>query len=55
MKRAEPKHRHAGLLELEALEGAQELEEDAHGAFEVGLARAASGEEGLLGAFDVGE
>jgi len=48
-------HRDAGLLELEALEAAQELEEDPHGALEVGLARSAPGEECLLGAFDMGE
>ena len=47
--------RHAGPLEVEALEAAQELEEDAHGAFEVGLPRAPPREERLLGAFDVGE
>ena len=52
-RRAE--HRHAGLLEHEAFERTQELEEDAHGALEVRLARAAPRQEYLLGILDVFE
>jgi hypothetical protein len=52
-RRAE--HRHAGTVEGEALEAAQELEEESHGALEVGLARATAGEKGLLGLLEVRE
>ena len=43
----------ARLLEFEAFEAVQELEEEAHGALEVGGAVAPAGQEEFLGALDL--
>ena len=48
-------HGDAGGVEIEALEAAQELEEEADGALEVGLAAAPTLEEHLLGAFELAQ
>jgi hypothetical protein len=48
-------HGDAGLLEVEAFEAPQELEEDLYGAFEIGLATTSPRQEQFFGTFDLVE